>query len=438
MSISPFDSTIYGGLFADPEILDLFSDAAEIAAMLRMEAALAVAEGEAGVIPNNAARRIAETAGALVIDPASLAAGTASAGAPVPALVVALRDAVGADAAHYVHWGATSQDVIDTGLVLRLRDVLEIFAARLTALSAQLASLARDHRATLMVGRTRSQQATPTTFGLKVAGWRQPLRRHAVRLDELRPRLVVLSLGGAAGTLAALGDKALAIEAAMARELGLGVPTLPWHSQRDSIAELAGWLSLVTGSLGKIGVDLILLAQSEVREISPGSGGGSSTMPQKANPVGDEALVSLARFNAGLVSSLHHALGPAHERDGAAWQTEWLALPQMVVATGAALRRAGAVLDDLVIDSVRMRANLDAANGLVLAEAAAFALAAHMSRAEAQALVKDACRAVTATGRHLIDELVENTDAPVDWDGLRDPATYLGAADALLTRALED
>ena len=318
MSISPFDSTIYGGLFADPEILDLFSDAAEIAAMLRMEAALAVAEGEAGVIPNNAARRIAETAGALVIDPASLAAGTASAGAPVPALVVALRDAVGADAAHYVHWGATSQDVIDTGLVLRLRDVLEIFAARLTALSAQLASLARDHRATLMVGRTRSQQATPTTFGLKVAGWRQPLRRHAVRLDELRPRLVVLSLGGAAGTLAALGDKALAIEAAMARELGLGVPTLPWHSQRDSIAELAGWLSLVTGSLGKIGVDLILLAQSEVREISPGSGGGSSTMPQKANPVGAEALVSLARFNAGLVSSLHHALGPAHERDGAA------------------------------------------------------------------------------------------------------------------------
>jgi 3-carboxy-cis,cis-muconate cycloisomerase len=220
--------------------------------------------------------------------------------------------------------------------------------------------------------------------------------------------------------------------------LGLGVPTLPWHSQRDSLAELAGWLSLVTGSLGKIGADLVLLAQSEVREILPGSGGGSSTMPQKANPVGAEALVSLARFNAGLVSSLHHALGATHERDGAAWQTEWLALPQMVVATGAALLRAGAVLDDLVIDSARMRANLDAANGLVLAEAAAFALAQHMPRAEAQALVKDACRAVTESGRHLTDVLAEKTDASVDWDSLRDPATYLGAAGALLSRALED
>lgn len=437
MSVSLFESDIYGALFADPEIAALFSDAAEITAMLRMEAALAQAEGEAGIIPVDAARRIAEVAGATAIDPASLAAGTASAGVPVPALVAALREAVGADAAHHVHWGASSQDVIDTGLVLRLRDALDLFETRLATLTGQLATLARVHRATLMVGRTRTQQATPTTFGLKVAGWRTPLVRHAARLGELRPRLLVVSLGGAAGTLAALGQCGLDVEAGMARELGLRVPTLPWHNQRDSIAELAGWLSLITGSLGKIGEDLCLLAQSEVREVLPGSGGGSSTMPQKVNPVGAEVLITFATFNAGMVATVHHALTPAHERGGSAWQTEWLALPQMVVATGAALLRATALLDDLVIDAARMRSNLDAANGLVLAEAAAFALAAHMPLAGAQALVKDACRAVADSGRHLIDHLAEQSDAPVDWNRLRDPGTYLGVADALLTRALE-
>jgi 3-carboxy-cis,cis-muconate cycloisomerase len=429
---------IHGSLYSDPEIAALFSDEAEIRAMLRFEAALAVAEGKVGAIPRDAARRIAEVAAALVIEPAALAEGTASAGVPIPALVAALRSAVGDEASQYVHWGATSQDVIDTGLVIRLGDALGLIEERLASRSKQLAALARAHRRTLMVGRTRTQQAAPTVFGLKVAGWRAPLVRHATRLAELRPRLLVVSLGGATGTLAALGDKGFEIEGEIASDLQLGVPDMPWHAQRDGLVELAGWLSLVTGGLGKIGEDLMLLAQSEVAEATPGSGGGSSTMPQKANPVGAEALVALARFNAGLVATMHHALITQHERDGAAWQIEWLALPQMVVATGAALLKAGALFDDLKVDAVRMRGNLDASNGLVLAEAASFALSDHMPRAEAQALVKEACGAVGESGRHLIDLLSERSDAPVDWDHVRDPENYLGVADALIDRALGD
>ncbi len=320
--------------------------------------------------------------------------------------------------------------------MLRLCDLLALFEGRLAALIQRLATLAETHRATAMPARTRAQQATPTTFGLKVAGWMLPLQRHRERLAELRPRLLLLSLGGAAGTLAALGDKAFEVEAAMAEELGLAVPSLPWHVQRDGIAELAGWLSLVSGSLGKLGGDVILLAQSEVGEVRPAAGGGSSTMPQKANPVGPEVLVALARFNAGLIGTLHQALLPGQERGGPEWQLEWLGLPQMAVATGAALRQADLLLDGLVIDAARMRRQLEQSNGLLLAEAASFALAAHMPRPAAQALVKAACQEALASDRHLMTVLAEKTSAPVDWAALADPAGQIGAAEALVDRAL--
>jgi 3-carboxy-cis,cis-muconate cycloisomerase len=227
---------------------------------------------------------------------------------------------------------------------------------------------------------------------------------------------------------------------ALATELGLAIPPAPWHSQRDGIAELAAWFALVTGSLGKIGEDLVLLAQSEVGEVTPGggpgSGGGSSTLPQKTNPVAAEALVTLARFNAGLLTPATEALLQAQERGGAAWPLEWLTLPQMATATGAALRLAAAALDGLAVDTARMAANLEASNGLILAEAASFALAGHMPRPEAQALVKAACAEVTESGRHLMDVLAEKSEAPLDWAGLKDPAGYLGAADALIDRIL--
>ncbi len=287
-----------------------------------------------------------------------------------------------------------------------------------------------------MAARTRSQVATPTTFGLKAAGWLAPLRRHRQRLAELRPRLEAVQLGGAAGTLAALGEHGIAVMEGLAAELKLTAPALPWHGQGDTLAELGGWLSLVTGSLGKMGEDLVLLGQSEVGEVA-GGGGGSSTMPQKSNPVAAETLVALARFNAGMVGTLHQALIQRHERDGAAWPLTWLAVAPMLMAAAAALGHAGRLAAGLQPDAARMAENLGATHGLVLAEAATFLLARHMERPEAQELVAACCKEATASGRHLFDILAERAEAPIEWASLKDAALHVGAAEALVDRLLE-
>ena len=436
MTYSSFDSDLTGALFGDPETAALFSDAAQLRAMLRVEAALARVEGRLGVIPAAHAERIAEVAESLTIEPADLAPATARDGLPVPALVVALREAVGDEAAGSVHWGATSQDILDSALVLRLRDLLALFESRLAALTETLARQAEAHVGTVTAARTRRRQATPTTLGLKIAGWLVPLIRHRQRLAELRPRLLVVQLGGASGTLGALGDHGLAVMEGLADELELSAPLLPWHSQRDSLAELGGWLSLVSGSLGKFGADLVLLGQSEVGELRAGPGGGSSTIPQKVNPVGAETLIALARYNAGLLAGLHQALVHAQERDGAAWSLEWLSLPQMAAATAAALRHAQILAEGLEADSGRMRANVQASGGLLLAEAAAFALAAHMPKPRAEALVKAACAEASAAERPLLAVLREKSDAPVDWSALEDPAAQLAIVGRLIDRVL--
>ncbi len=436
MTVTPFDSALYRDLLSDEETAAHFSAAAELRALLRVEAALAQVQGRLGVIPAKAATRIAEVATRLEIDPASLAPATAENGVPIPGLVARVREAVGGEAANFVHWGATSQDIMDTGLVLRLRDCLEGFDTRLAAASDALAKQAKRYRDTVMAARTRSQQATPTTFGLKIAGWLAPLIRHRRRLAELRPRLLGVQLGGASGTLAALGDRGVAVLEALADELDLRRPPGPWHAERDALAELAGWLALVTGGLGKMGQDLILLGKSEIAEVRAGAGGGSSTMPQKSNPVVAETLVALARFNAAQVSAVHQAVLHAEERDGAAWMLEWLALPQMAVATGTALRHAEAAARNLVADADRMRANLDASQGLILAEAATFALARHMARPKAQSLVKSACREAIGARRHMFDVLAERTKAPIDWEDLRRTEGSVGSAPLLVDRLL--
>ncbi len=438
MSVSALQSVLYAALLSDEETAAHFSDVAEIGAMLSVEGALARVQGRLGIVPAEAARRIASTLDTLAIEPAALGAGTASAGVPVPALVKIAREAVGGDAGAYVHWGATSQDIVDTGLVLRLRPVLELFETRLAVLIERLAESIATHRDCVLAARTRSQQATPTTFGLKVAGWTAPLVRHRRRLRELRPRLLVVQLGGASGNLAAFGSQGAAVMDGLAAELGLESPPMPWHTQRDALAELAGWLSLVSASLGKLGQDLVLLAQSEVGEVRPGSGGGSSTMPQKANPVAAEILVTLARLNAGLVANAHQAMLQEHERGGAGWSLEWLTLPQMTIATGAALAHADRLLDSLVVDSGRMALNVERSNGLILAEAATFALAEHMPRPRAQALVEAACQDALSLDRHLVDVLAQLTDAAVDWEGLRDAASHVGVAPELARRVLQD
>lgn len=436
MTVSPFDSAIFGPLFGDPDIAEIFSDSETVGAMLAFEAALARTQGRLGIVPAEAAQRIDKVIATFAPDIAALGVGTSDTGVPVVALVGQLRDAVGDDDASWIHWGATTQDAMDTGLVLQLRRALDRLEDRLDDLIRLLADLADRHRGTIMVARTRSQQALPTTFGLKVAGWLSPLLRHADALDAMRPHLLRVQLGGAVGTLAAYGARGIDLMEALAAELSLHIPDMPWHVQRQALAELAGWLSLVSGSLGKMGQDLVLMAQSEVAEVRPGKGGGSSTMPQKSNPVHCEAVVTAARMNATLLSGMHQALLQEHERGGPGWQLEWLTLPQMAICTGGALKNAIAAIGNLSVDESRMRDNLDASNGLIMAEAASFALSAHMPRAEAQMLVKDACTKVAASGRPLMDVLRTMTDAPVDWIALAEPASYLGSADDIIDRVL--
>lgn len=427
MTASVFDSLIYGRLFADDAIAALFDDREQVRAMLRVEAALARAEAASGVIPEPAAQRIVAAAESLDPDPAGLAETTSENGVPVSALVTRLRAAVGGEAASYVHWGATSQDIVDTALVLQLCDAATLMDERLADLGRKLSDLARRHADTPMLARTRSQAAVPTSFGLKAAGWAAPLQRHRTRLAELKPRALMVQLGGAAGTRSVLGSAGTAVVAELARELSLGSTTVPWHAQRDGVAELAGWLSLVTGSLAKLAQDIILLAQTGIDEVHPG-GGGSSTMPQKRNPVGAELLVALARHNVALLGEMHQALVHNHERDGAAWTSEWIALPQMTVAAGTALSRAAGLVDVLTIDQSRMAENLAALNGLAFAESATFALARSMPRREAEQMVKAAAERARADRGHLFDHLAASTDAQVDWEALKSPAVQVESA----------
>lgn len=433
MAALSFDSALYGGLLSDPETAHLLSDAAEISAMIRAEKALAVVQARLGIIPEAEAIALVAALDAAFIDPGALADGMRRDGVAAPALVAELKRQMPPAVAQWLHWGATSQDIAELSLVLRLQSVLDLFASRLDGLTRALAELAKAHRETICLARTRSQQAAPTLFGLKAANWLQPLLRHRQRLDELRPRLLAVQFGGATGTLSALGEQGVAVMDALADELGLARAE-PWHASRDRIEEFGGLLAMIAASLGRIGADFTLLAQSEIGEISFAGAGGSSTLPQKQNPVIAEVLVSLGRFAATQVSSLHHAAIHVNERDGAAWTLEWLALPPLIGATGTALARAAEALDTLQSDPVRMRANLAATRGLVLSEAASFALAAHLPRGDAVKLVKQAVAATLAGNRHLFEEIADLTQAPVDWAALNEPLPYLSSAQTLIDR----
>jgi 3-carboxy-cis,cis-muconate cycloisomerase len=333
-------------LVGDEEIGAFFSNGAELAAMLRAEAALAEAEGKLGLIEEASARRIIEACGDFRPDWRGLAKGLAQDGVVIPELVKQLRVTVGEPHAKSVHFGATSQDIIDTGLMLRLQEVTENFLRRLDAITQALADLKARDGAIPLMAHTRMQQALPFSAADKIDTWIGPLERHRQTLQNLMPRLLVVQLGGPIGTRSEFKGQADAVVDAMARRLGLGVAP-SWHSQRDRIGEFASWLSLLSGTLGKIGQDVVLMAQNEISSARLATGGGSSAMPHKSNPVPAEVLVALARFNAGLLGTLHQALVHENERSGAAWTLEWLVLPQMVVATGAGLSKTRALLTGL-------------------------------------------------------------------------------------------
>lgn len=436
MTLSPFDSALLGPLFADGEIAAYFTDDAVIASMVLFEAALASAQARAGVIPADAAKRIGDICRDFAPDPASLAASTASAGVPVPALVKALKAEIGGNDARYVHFGATSQDVVDTALVLRMRDVVAVVRRRLRKVIKSLMRLAEDHRQTIMAGRTRSQQAVPTTFGLKAAGWLLPLVRLDHQLVIAVRQFLRLSFGGASGTLASLGDDAASVERYLADELGLDTTEMPWHSQRDVVIELASKLTVLTGALGKMGQDLVLLAQSEIAEVTLADGGGSSTMPHKSNPISAEMLVTLARFSATQMSHLYHSQIHEHERSGTAWLLEWLSLPEIVMASGKALALAVELVPSLQINAEKMRENMEISYGAMLAEGATFALASHMARDDADRIVKQAIARSRHNHSNMFDELPALSNAPVDWDHVRDPANYIGMSNHYIDRVV--
>jgi 3-carboxy-cis,cis-muconate cycloisomerase len=440
MPLSPTDSNLFSPLFGDPGIAAIFSDEQTIRYWLEVEAALARAEGYLGIIPATAAAQIVNVATSLSVDIERLQAGIQRDGFPIIELVRQIREKVGEPFADYVHRGATTQDILDTALVLQIRAALERLEESLHQLIKGLAVLVGRYRHTLMAGRTHSQQAQPITFGFKVAGWLGPLLRHRQRLSSLKPRLMVVQLGGAVGTLAALGESGIAVQAAFAHELGLAVPVLPWHTQRDNLVEFAGWLSLVSGSLAKMAQDILLLTQTEVGEVSETNDparGGSSTMPHKSNPIVSELILAAARTNASLVSSLHHALVQEQERGTHGWQVEWLTLPQMMALTGAALRHALFLSDNLVVNEVRMLANVKRANGLMQAEQISLALSHYMSLRAAKELVAVACQTAIAQNRHLVEVMQEMAAAPMDWQALSDDAAYLGSLQVFIDRILQ-
>jgi 3-carboxy-cis,cis-muconate cycloisomerase len=340
LSASAFDNPLLSGLLGDEELAPFFSAEAELSEVLAFEQALLIAEEEEEVIPAGTVKAVLPAMKAFRPDVAKIREGAARDGVIGVELVRQLRQAVGEPNGQFVHFGATSQDVVDTALTRRLRPVLSILERRLGTLTTALLDLDKRFGAAPLIGRTRMQDALPTTVGDRLAAWRGPLERDLDRLAALRPRLLVLQFGGAVGTLDRLGDKGPAVARRLAAALELGLPSGAWHSQRDNIVELAGWLALVTGSLGKIGADVGLMAQNSVGEIVLAGSGGSSAMPHKSNPVGAEVLVALAHANAALLGGMNHAMVHEQERSGAAWTLEWLLLPQMLMATGASLRTA--------------------------------------------------------------------------------------------------
>ncbi|MEL6642923.1 MAG: lyase family protein [Pseudomonadota bacterium] len=429
MPASPLDSAIYGELLSDREIAALFTDSAEVRAMQIVEGTLAKVQGALGMIPKDSADAIHRASLEVQIDPAALATATVANAVPVPALIAAFRKEMGApEHAQYVHWAATSQDIMDTALALRLRQALDLIEARLVGVLHGLGTLAQTHAELPMAARTYGQHATVTSFGAQVAEWGRPLLGMHAGLAEVCLACTRVSLSGAGGTSSAMGPQAARVRTELAQALNLGDPGASWHSARGGVAGLAAWLTGVTGVLGKMGDDLHLMAQSGIEEILVGDTGGSSTMPHKSNPVQPAVLVAIARQMVGLNTVMQGAMVHRQQRDASAWMTEWMSLPQMCVLAGRALAVARTLAEGLAPNADRMRAQIDGSDGLIFAEAATFALAQSMPRPEAQEIVKALSGEVRETGRSLTDLLARDHD--LNWATLLTPEAQLGEAPA--------
>jgi len=434
-------------LFGSEAMNAIFSDAARLQGMLDFEVALARAEARCGLMPVASAEAIAAQCKTELLDFCALSSAAALSLNPAVPLVKQLTALVtknDKDAARFVHWGATSQDANDTGLVLQMRRAFEVIEKDLELLAASLADMAQKYRSTPITGRTLMQHAMPTTFGAKVASLLDAITRHRERLAETRKRALVAQFGGAVGTLSALGDKGLAVAAALADELKLAEPAAPWHTQRDRVAEVACTLGLLAGTLGKIARDLSLRAQTEIGEIFEPAGegrGGSSTMPHKRNPVTCGVVLAAAVRVPGLVSTMLSAMVQEDERGLGNWHAEWETLPEIFRVTGGALHQMAWIMPRLEVDAARMRANLEATRGLIYAEGVTMALARHMGKSEAHSLVEGASRRARESGKHLRDVLHGEPEATklvstAELDSLFAPENYLRAAEEFVDRVI--
>ncbi|QVW24630.1 3-carboxy-cis,cis-muconate cycloisomerase [Pseudomonas hormoni] len=440
---------LFDAYFTARDMRDVFCDQGRVQAMLDFEVALARAEAKVGLIPQTAVASIEAACRAEHFDFAALGEAIATAGNSAIPLVKALGKQIATtdvEAERYVHLGATSQDVMDTGLVLQLRRALELIEGDLAQLGETLATQALRFVATPLAGRTWLQHATPVTLGMKIAGWLGAVTRSRQRLQELKPRLLVLQFGGASGTLAALGTQAMPIAEALAAELQLTLPDQPWHTQRDRLVEFASVLGLIAGSLGKLGRDISLLMQTEAGEVfepsAPGKG-GSSTMPHKRNPVGAAVLIGAATRVPGLLSTLFSAMPQEHERSLGLWHAEWETLPEICCLVSGSLKQALLVADGLEVDAERMARNLDLTQGLALAEAVSIVLSQRVGRDTAHHLLEQCCKRAVAEQRHLRAVLGDEPQvtaelSPAELDDLLDPAHYLGQSRTWVERAVAE
>jgi 3-carboxy-cis,cis-muconate cycloisomerase len=443
MPVNLADSPIFGTLYGSDAMRAVFDDLAFCQRMLDVEAGLARVQARMGIIPAEAAAAITAAARVENLDIAAMASSVANVGYPVVGLVAGLSAAAGAHGG-WTHWGATTQDIMDSATALQVRDGLALVRGDLVALVGALARQAGAHRDTLMAGRTHLQHALPVTFGLKLATWLAPLVAHVERLDQLSARACMVQLGGAAGTLASLGADGVAVMEGLAGELELGVPDAPWHVGRDGLAEAVSFLGLLCGSLAKIATDVILLAQNEVAELTEPyvhGRGQSSTMPQKRNPIASEYILASARGVQALVPLMQGAMAQDHERATGPWQAEPLAIGQAFVLAHGALGHARAIAEGMVVDAARMRANLDLTGGLIVAEAVMMGLAPVLGREAAHHVVKHACDLALAEGIGLAEALGRDSAVATRLDAaaigrLVDPAGYLGSAGAFVDRVV--
>ena len=444
MASTVFDSALFRDMFGTAEMRDVFSDEALVGRYLEAEAALARAQARVGAVPKEAAVAIDLASRSLKIDYDKLRHETEIVGYPILPLVHQLSAAAG-EAGRFVHWGATTQDIMDTGNVLQIRAALSIVERDLRELRKILADMAKKYRDTPMAGRTHLQQALPITFGYKAAVWLSSIDRHIERIEQARPRVLVGEFSGAAGTLASIGEGGLQMQKLFCEELGLNQPSITWHVARDGITEAVTLLGLITGTLGKIATDVMMMSATEFGELSepfvPGRG-ASSTMPQKRNPISSELMLAAAKAVRQHVATMLDGMIHDFERATGPWHLEWVSLPESFLLTASSLANAKFMLAGLVVHDRRMRENLDLTHGLIVAEAVMMALAPKLGRQHAHEIVYEACRKAIEGGGQLADILAkmpEIVDALGGVDAIRhhcDPVNYLGLSGEMVDRVL--